>query len=410
MVIDHHKRTGTPGPHLREINQQLHAGAQENGYSAAVLSLMLAEHVASHVPPLGKHLTELRVLAGLSAMADMVSMRSIASRFAARQCLLNTHSQDGNLGLRYLAKAMNLDHVLTSSDVGFRIAPLFNAAGRMSQAGLAIRLFNSVNVNEAASLTDELKEWNEKRRERQMEVENQAMPRFQQGDRVLLEFDQQWHPGVVGPAAGRLVERLGVPVFLGGYLPDMDMFTFSARSVDGINIHEMLCEAAKGLPISFGGHAVALGMKVAAIDAERVISDLRNRLNSILIKRKASVRQISAYLSAETVGDRNFRQVCELEPFGVDNPAPFFCIRDVRMELKPMAHSQVDASGTAVDSHGRAFDVVVFRNHALASQRHIEGDVIGQLIESRFAGQRKVKLNVHDIVPKKERVHSGHSV
>jgi single-stranded-DNA-specific exonuclease len=409
LVIDHHKRENVPEkfpPLMREINQQacLELGLRENGYSAAVLSVLLAEHVAQRKPELAPLIPELRILGGVSAIADVISMRGIASRFCAQTLLANGAGPESNLGVRALIKSDKYyGGKLTSTDVGFSLVPVINAAGRLSSANKALALFTAKDQQTAGRLIEELRELNVTRRAMQEKIQIEALERFDPAAGVLIAYDKHWHPGVVGPAAGSISERLGIPVFIGGFNQDKNVFSFSARSTGAgdIDIHKLLKGAAEGLPLTFGGHAVALGMRIDAGDVDSVVPKLIERMGSPVSRRDRATRNFNIYLKAATVCHHNWEQVNRLEPFGTDSEVPVFCIPNVDVNLTPMSSSPGSAHGVAVSREDpkERFRVVVFRNRDIADRGHIRGSVIGQLMRDSFRGDAEIKMVISDIIP-----------
>lgn len=398
MVVDHHRRKGVGGPLVKELNHLVHADLRENSYSAAVLGLMLAEQVGRHQQPVQETLPELRVLAGLSAMADVVSMQAIGTRFAAQACLNTWDSEKANVGLRYLIGSLGLKGAISSSEIGYNVSPLINAAGRLAHARIILELLNAQTTAEAAKVCTQLVELNQKRRDLQAQVEAEAVRYHVPGQKALVVYRETWHPGVVGPAAGRLVEKLGIPVFLGGCLPDKEMVTFSGRSNGRVDIHQAFTQCAAGLPVHFGGHAVAMGFRVGLQDAPQVIPELSKRFESNITFAPPPTLCFDCSLQVSSVCDQTYALFQKLEPFGTDNPRPLFRVPDVRMELTPLRRYPESASGVSMGAGGCQFPVVVFKIKDVANRRNIKGDVIGELIGDSYKGSRTVKMRVADVV------------
>lgn len=405
LVLDHHKREGAPerlSPLVQEMNPQNHLqnGLLENGYSAAVLSLMLAEHLAQQKEALKPLLTEMRVLAGLSAVADVVSMKSTAGRYCAKQFLTNVRSNQSNVGLKYLVEGdSRLSREITTSDVAFTIVPMINAPGRLAHANKALELFTCKDQLSARKIVAELKARNDERKVLQEKIHMEASARHSPDRNVLIAYDRGWHIGCVGPAAGSLAERLGVPAFIGGFNDAKNAFTFSARTVGDIDVHALLQHAARDMPdLRFGGHKAALGLTIPAEDVERVVPILAERMHANCRKNEV-VKQFNLYLRAETVCHSNWQQVRQLEPYGADSQSPVFCIPHVDLKLKPSDTTPGKAEGVAVDGNGHEFNVVVFKRPEIAQQPPMHCHVIGELLPYNYRGDAEIKVNVKDIVP-----------
>lgn len=396
MVIDHHKKTPHPELGVCEMNPQNHLGEgiHEYGYCTAVLAAMLAEAVAEKKP--GINVDKFKILAGIAAMADVTSMRCPVARAYAK-FFLGSKVRDCE-PLDALAEVSKAPRPLESADALFKIIPMLNAAGRMRNATVLVALWDCDNYQDCLRVANRLWTLNRDRRRLQEEVVRKAAMSWKPGDRVLLAWHESWHPGVVGPAAGQLVERLGVPVFLGGFLPKKGCFSFSGRAPEGVDIHRLLTDASSGLPLSFGGHKVALGMRVGKADVG-ALPELKKRLNQAAPAPSKPKKQLSALLRSSSVNYVNYEAIRALEPFGADFPSPVFCVGNVEISLSPMGGIADSAAGIARSDDGHSFPVVAFKNPALSKVKKARGHAVGEMVCSRYEGEKVVKLLLKDFIP-----------
>lgn len=395
-VIDHHKR-GKKGD-VVEINPHMFEDIQASHYCTGVLCFMLAKKLSEACPQISRLMPEIELLAGLSAMADVISMKGTVSRWLAKNFLAKGGTQTINVGISALVNIAELKgEKLTSTDVGFKIVPMINAAGRLKHAALVLALFDTASPQEAETIAFELQKLNTQRKQIQETIEKEAMKKYNKGDKVLAVADKGWHAGVVGPAAGTLSERLNIPVFLGGLLEEKGVYSFSARSASGIDIHGLVTKSMNGRNIQFGGHKVALGMK---IEKERIdiLKDLSDEMNKNCENAGKGVKQISRYLTTKSVSFLHWNDILSLEPFGIDNPSPFFCIPNVKLSLTPMASNPDHARGLIEDQHG-SLPAVVFRSPMLSKISKFEGHVVGEFVCSKFRNETVVKFNIKDLIP-----------
>ncbi len=228
---------------------------------------------------------------------------------------------------------------ITSSFIGFGLAPRINAAGRMSEASHAVELLLCETREEAARLAAELCEINRQRQVEENRIAEQAYRRIEEEfdlaeTRVLVLEDDSWQQGIIGIVSSRVTERYGCPSILisfdgtkGFDSPD-DEGKGSGRSIKGMNLVEALT-ACEDLLVKFGGHELAAGL---TIRRDR-IDEFRARINeyaSHCFTKKVTV-QLDA--DAEITLDEATLELAEelllLEPFGVSNPVPQFILRDV---------------------------------------------------------------------------------
>ena len=167
---------------------------------------------------------------------------------------------------------------ITAENVSYAIAPRINAAGRMDNAVTALQLVLCEDEERAAELAHKLNEINVARQETEQEIVKAAQEQLDAEpaileDRVILIWGRDWHPGVIGIVASRLVEKTGRPVIVVS-VDEHGEGKGSGRSVQGFNLHECIA-SCEDILLRFGGHAMAAGLSVR----EENLPELRRRLN-----------------------------------------------------------------------------------------------------------------------------------
>ncbi len=255
-----------------------------------------------------------------------------------------------NRGLRALLRRIGLQgRPLRATDVGFKIGPRINAAGRLASADTAIRLFAAGDDDQAWAICAELDRLNAERQQIEVEVREAAMQQVKGGERILILAGDKWHRGVVGLTAGRIAQQTHRPALVLSI--DGDHAVGSGRSISTINLHEQL-QAVSDLFTHFGGHEFACGFSLPAAR----VPELRARLTAQFagLEERLFVREAvidGAVMLAEV--DREFVLAHEmLQPFGAGNVQPLFVIRRAFVKGKrPFAEEccelqLADATGT----------------------------------------------------------------
>lgn len=400
FIVDHHlvgERKPVSG--IVEFNPSAIAASNPENYCAGVLCMLIAMAVSEKYEEVREYLPDFIFLAGLAAIADVSGLRGPASRAAAKK-LLKEGWKANNHGVRALYEAAGLAGEITSSDVGFKIAPMINAAGRLDSATLALQLFSAQTANQASAAVYPLATLNKKRQALQNEMVTSAIKAHlvRNNQNVVMEWQNDWHAGMVGPVAGRLVERFGVPAFLGSVLEDRNSITFSARSVPGIDIHGVVSECAVGLPLIFGGHKMAMGMRVEnSQKGIATIDELRLRVSEYLPAPSKTTRKIDRFLSAESVNWLNFQELQSVEPFGTGNARPMLCVPNVSVAVSHNPRGTM-LTGVATDSAGNTFIVRAFRMDTLSGTARFTGHLIGTLTSKQFGVERAVEFLIEDAV------------
>ncbi len=236
-----------------------------------------------------------------------------------------------NPGLRALIRRLGmLGRPLRAVDVGFKIGPRINAAGRLSSAETAIDLFAATSEESAWTLCAELDRLNAERQEIEKQVREEAevivagLLRCNQLPRILVLAGHNWHKGVLGLTAGRIAQRYHRPTLAIGI--EGELAVGSGRSIPTINLHEQL-ESAAELFTHFGGHEFACGF---ALPAQNV-DELRRRLEERFAHFDAELFRHEAHIDAEVTLaeiDRELVAAHELmQPFGAGNLQPLFLVR-----------------------------------------------------------------------------------
>ena len=219
---------------------------------------------------------------------------------------------------------------ITAENISYAIAPRINAAGRMDNAVTALQLVLCEDPDRAEELAHKLNEINVKRQETELEIFKAAQVLLEQQperleDRVMLLWGRDWHPGVIGIVASRLVERTGRPVIV-VTVDEHGECKGSGRSVPGFNLHACIGSCAD-LLIRYGGHAMAAGLSVR----EENLPELRRRLNEWAARECPVLHtaplecDLPIHLDRVTVD--SVRRIDALAPFGAENPTPVFLLQ-----------------------------------------------------------------------------------
>ena len=224
---------------------------------------------------------------------------------------------------------------ITAENISYAIAPRINAAGRMDNAVTALQLVLCEDEERAGELAHKLNEINAARQETEQEIVKAAQEQLDKEpslleDRVILLWGRDWHPGVIGIVASRLVEKTGRPVIVVSVDADGEG-KGSGRSVQGFNLHACIGSCAD-LLVRFGGHAMAAGLSVR----EENLPELRRRLNEWAARECPVLHtppltcDLSIHLDRITV--ESVRRLEQLAPYGADNPTPVFLLEKAVVE------------------------------------------------------------------------------
>ncbi|HEU4381999.1 MAG TPA: single-stranded-DNA-specific exonuclease RecJ [Anaeromyxobacteraceae bacterium] len=268
-------------------------------------------------------------LVALGTVADVVPLTE-ANRVLVRHGLAEL-SRSRRPGVRALKSVAGISEgaAVSAGQVGFRLAPRLNAAGRLDDAGRGVRLLLESDPAAAAALAEELDRENRARQEIERRMLEEALAdaaaHVRRGARGLVLAREGWHPGVVGIAAARVAERFHRPAVLVGV--DGGVGKGSGRSVDGFHLYDAL-SACRGHLSRFGGHRHAAGVTVeaAALPAFREAFE-RHAAERLRDEDLVPRCRIEGWVEPERLDPRAAADLERLAPFGAGHPEPLFAVR-----------------------------------------------------------------------------------
>lgn len=269
-------------------------------------------------------------LVAIGTVADSVPLMDENRLFAAFG-LRQINNEPCRMGIRALKKAAAIEKPLGSGQLSFTIVPRINAAGRLDDAGEVVELFLTEDEEKARDIAGLLEEQNRKRQKIEGEVLQSALsmlhPHHREHAIVLSSHD--WHPGVIGIVASRLVEKFYRPVFL--FSVKESVARGSARGIPSFHLYNAIAECS-GLLIGFGGHKQAAGLKVAA-DNLPAFKEQMNRIveRSLTKEDTIPLLEIDAAVNLSDVDFNLVNELRLLEPFGDSNREPVFGAKNIEI-------------------------------------------------------------------------------
>lgn len=241
-------------------------------------------------------------------------------------------------GIQILLKSLNIGLNINSSDIAFKIAPRLNAAGRLGDAKIALKLFISNNKTEIYENIEKLAEMNTKRQELCNKIYKECIEKISNRNinhsRFIILQDKSWDSGLLGIVCARLVEEYNRPAFL---FSNVDgILKGSVRSIPNINIHTALNSCSSTLE-TFGGHTVAAGLTLKYENYRQFINELDDYFN--LNCKETDIECVKNYdmsLDANNINFSFLKEINLLEPFGCENPKPIFKLEWSNNSVTPM--------------------------------------------------------------------------
>ncbi|MGL6075840.1 MAG: single-stranded-DNA-specific exonuclease RecJ [Fimbriiglobus sp.] len=348
IVTDHHEMKATLPNADAIVHPRLPGHTYpHDGLSGAGVAFKLAWRIAQKAsgsdrvaPQFREFLLDTLALAALGLVADVMPLLEENRAFVHHGLL--RHKKQPLPGMKALIESAGLKDAVSikAEDIGFKLGPRLNAAGRLECARLVVDLLTTSNPIHAREIAEYLEDLNKKRQSTERKITTEAKLAVEESGQAdspaILVASQDWHLGVVGIVASRLVEHFGKPALVVA-IPDDELHpgSGSGRSVKGLPLHEAL-EHCSDLLVSHGGHAMAAGFKVPREN----LDELRDRFQEYVAThfngeppKPKIVIDAEVPLFSLTLG--LLRELDLLEPYGTENPRPKFLATNLKVEGTP---------------------------------------------------------------------------
>lgn len=353
-------------------------------------------------PEVRDFLTHALPLVALGTVADVVPLTG-ENRILARSGLARI-GQCPFVGIQAMLQRCGLaQSAVRDEDVAFKIAPRLNAAGRMGHARLAIELLISDDPARASEISAYLDDHNRNRQNTERKLTKEVCRQVEEanlhgdGQRAIVLAGEDWHPGVIGIVAAKIVNRYHKPAVL--IALENGTGQGSARSVAGFKLHEALARCDEHL-ISHGGHAMAAGLRIKsdAVDdfADAFVRVAGNTLSGAAIRPKL---HLDGEIGLGELDHRIATTIANLGPFGQDHPRPRFASGWLELADEPRC---VGKNGDHVQlklrENGSVMKGIAFRaaDQVDALQNHRKCRVAFEPIINDFRGVSSVELQIVD--------------
>ena len=300
------------------------------------------------------NLLELFDLLTIAVIADIMPMLSLNRTIVKKGLtLLGVSQRPAIVALRERFGFVNI----TEEDIGFKIAPLINCAGRMEDASIALEFLLSYDTYEATENLDYLVELNERRKKEQLNIFEDAKLQVDEKDDVIVVSSEDWNEGIIGIVASKLCDKYKKPSFV--FTINNETAKSSGRSVANVNLYDLLTKV-KDITLGYGGHKGAAGLLIETNRLEEFKEKINNEFLNIPETLKEIDDDVVCELDLSLVGDEIFNTINSFRPFGLDNKLPLFMFNDITIiELKLMGKNK-EYKKLVVSNGLSNIEVVVF--------------------------------------------------
>ncbi len=396
IVTDHHKIPDVLPQAVSILNPKLSDPESEYyDLCGAGTVYMLSKYICEDETVLGINLQ----LATIGTVADLVPLTR-DNRIIVK-CGLDEIRRRAIKGIKSLAEVAGINiSTISEGDIGFKLAPRINAAGRLDDASTALNLFVSNDDETIHNAAETLDKLNTKRREFESSIFSEAVKLIESDDNdadagIIIVYGEEWHEGVLGIVASRITEKYNRPSLV---LNNSDgILKGSGRSISGFSIYSALYEC-RDLFIKFGGHDQALGltMDIANLDqlkehSKQYWADMLS--SEVLVKKN----KYSFNIISSDITNKNYDVIKEIRPYGIGNPTPVFRTDGLLLGASRLLGRNSDVLKMELLSGARVLNAIKFkddRKNTPKSSSRI--DLLYKIEENNFRGVTSLQIQLKD--------------
>lgn len=397
IVLDHHEPKAALPDCLAVVNPKISDECDLRYLCSAGVVFKVCHALLKTRPIVGFDLKAQLDLVALGTVADIVPLEGENRALVYHG--LRQIERTARVGLRKLMEVAGVGAIVCTEDIGFRLGPRLNAAGRLATAEKALRLLRTRDVEEASKLAELLDVQNRERQAVEKEIfaaaEEELAKDFDSGrDAAIVVGRRDWHPGVLGIVASRLVRQYHRPAFVIGF-DEKGMGKGSGRSIASLSLVQALGRCEKWLE-KFGGHEMAAGLTIREENLVPFAEDFRRVARELLCDDDLQpCLHLDHELSLADLNGNLLRWHEVLAPFGSGNPQPTFFAREVEPAIPPqvLKEKHLLLRLRQRNHHARA----IYFYGAAARLPDPPWDVAFRIHSDEYEGERRLQVQVEAV-------------
>ena len=344
------------------------------------------------------NLIELLDLVALGTVCDQVK-QDLINRSIIKSGLKLINSKM-RMGIRFLVKKKNDNEKLDEYHLGFIIGPKINAAGRIGDSNIGVKLLTSNNLSSVNFYSEKLSKYNHERKRIERNLTSLAFEKVNSKSNIICLSGENWHQGIIGIVASRISQKFFRPVII---ISENDKICKgSCRSIGGFNIGKLIKEAKdKEIIISGGGHEMAAGLSIEKKKIPLFLKFLDNfpfeNKNEVMLK------YFDVELNIININSELYKQLKDIAPYGPGNPKPIFLIKNCYIKnVRHLANQHIVCQISNVT--GSSVNAIIFKAFDTNIGSYISkyyGESVGvicYLRNNNWGGKDNVEIEIIDIV------------
>jgi single-stranded-DNA-specific exonuclease len=343
----------------------------------------------------------------LGTVADVVPLTG-ENRYWVKFGLNHVNGRD-SIALNNLKLNSNCNRpAITSSDIGFFLAPQINALGRLDDARDGVYFLIGSDEERVAKIGQNLKNFNEARKEIEKSIFEEVEEKIKSkeinldNELIIIAGSKNWPAGVIGLVASRIVAKYGRPTILLHITHD-GVLKGSCRSINAFNMFDALQENAN-LLMQFGGHSVAAGLALIQDNLQEFKSRLETKARAVLTADDLVLKvTVDGFISTSYLDDSLLVELAQLEPFGHQNESPLFVLENLIFAKPPILMKSQHVKCFVKTEKEKIFSLVFFNRPDIWDllQTNTNFDALVKISENFWQGEKSLELIGIDIHLKK---------
>lgn len=401
IVTDHHE-IGRTLPEAYAIVHPMHPSFNYpfQQLCGAGVAYKLSQALIGNIPDYFK------ALAAIGTIADLVSLTD-ENRSLVKQGLKVLNEQCP-VSIKALLKEAGYNDHIDEETIGFIIGPRLNAVGRLDDASLACELLMTEDEEEAIFLAEQVEHFNRERKDIVASITEEAMAmadeQVKAGNLFLLLAKENWHEGVLGIVASKIVETYALPTLILNIDREQNHAKGSARSIDQVSMFEIL-SAHQDLIAKFGGHHMAAGMTMDIENVDMLAEGLNEWMKALVETTSLDpVKPVDVLLTENDITIKNIRDMNRLRPFGTDFSTPLFEMDDLSVSsVKAIGQQKNHLKLTLGESNIAA---LFWQNGHLETELQDEQpiNILGSVQINEWNGNQTPQIIIQDIAMNEQQI------
>jgi single-stranded-DNA-specific exonuclease len=396
IVLDHHEPKSSLPECVAIVNPKIDPASAFHYLCSAGIVFKLC-HALLKTRPIDFDLKSRLDLVALATVADIVPLRGENRTLVQRGAI--EIARTSRPGLKKLIEVSGVKAPIFAEDIGYRLGPRLNAAGRLSTAAKSLRLLLTQDEREATELAEFLDKQNRERQDVEKKIfaaaEEKIAKEFDPArDAAIVVFERGWHPGVLGIVASRIVHKFHRPAIVIGF-GENGIGKGSGRSIEGFNLVAALNRCADKID-KYGGHEMAAGLTIQEKNIDLFAEQFQQVARELLSDEDLQPRlridhEITfAELNFDFLGWHEL-----LQPFGNGNPQPIFLARDVESVVEPrvVGDKHLQLRLRQRNYHHRA----IFFGAAADSLPPQPWDIAFRVRPNEYEGEKRLEMRVEAV-------------